>query len=1216
MQIKSPAITLLMFLQFLLLSLLGLSVQAETVLDNFDSTSYAGNNGTQNWVTDWIEVNESDGATNGDIQVVWNSGSYRLQIKDNDGGGEGVYREASLTGATAATLSFVYRRSGLDNANDYVKVEVSGDGGVSWTELDRFTGPGTDISYQTISYDITTYIASNTQIRFLSSPSLGRNDRVFFDNIQIDYTLPVTPHFSISHDGFGDSCAIESVTIAYHDGVHTVDTAYTGTITLSTSTGTGDWSLVSGSGTLTNSGSGAGTYVFSAADNGQVVLGLSNSTSASVNINITDGTYSEYGTEDADLVFSASASNTYADDFSVTSYSNSTGTLAWATDWLEINESDGANNGDIRITTDSGDRRLRLRDGNEGIQREFNISTATTATLAFDYRRDSLEASDTVTLSISSDGGSTWTTLDTFSGTATDASYQAASYDITAYKAANTRIRFMTSAGMTNGDHLYIDNVVITTSTASVCGSIDNFEIIVPAAASVCDGGNAEISIAAKYGSTTVTSYVGQVTLTVSNSRGDWAAVTAAGTLNNGTADDGAATYQFVVGDSGAVTLELGMAVTANVTVTVQDASAAVTTTSAAFDFVNGTQSLSITNDTVQVAGKPQSMTVTRLKNDCTVNTDYNATPDMAAWITRDVSDPAGAAPTINGVLIPDTDPGVNNLTGVNALTFVNGVASFNLDTTDIGKYTLNLKQNSRNGTSSTIITKPFGFNIDFSGLRLADFSDDGLINGTSGDTSYSNNETGTVFATAGQMFSTTITAMQWQASDDDNSDAISVANDGIPDGDAFLGDNVFTASFGGEGATVDLTSTVVAPATGSNGILYVNSIGAGNEAINISGFSSGERNLDLVWNEVGIMSVNANITGNNYWGSGIDVTGTVTNVGRFIPSHFALSAPSITNRSTLACGTTYTYMEEVFNANFTLTAQNTANNTTSNYTDVFAKLPLSDDSAVTKDLNFGAVNDPAGTPTELTSRLDVAGSPTGSWGNGIAVINYPVALFKSTDPPPPGKDDNADGPYSAFNIGIAPEDSDNVVMNTLDLDTDVTPGNDHALIGASEIRFGRIALSNAFGSELLDMNVPMVVQYYDGTGFTNAGASDICTTPATVTITDVSGTDALDATVDTCVHDTGNPGVSGSGCTTAAPASDQFQSPPDLVGSEGSFNLILQAPGAGKTGEADINVVIPAYMQYDWDGDNINDNNPAAARVTFGIYRGKSETIFLKEGR
>lgn len=1164
-----------------------LTAQAETVLDNFDSAVYTSNNGTQNWSTDWIELNEADGAAAGDVAITTDSGDTRLQIKSKGAGsGEGVQREADLSGANAATLSFVYRRQALDNANDYVSIEVSGDGGNLWIELDRFTGSATDASYQNASYDITAYIASNTQIRFLSSSTMGKWDIVFFDDVQIDYTMPpAPPHFAISHDGAGSNCVEENITIAFHDTTHTIDSTYTGTITLSTSTATGDWSLVSGSGTLINSGSGAGTYAFNAADNGQVILGLSDTTAATVNINITDGTYSEDVTEDADMVFSNVITNPYADDFSVVSFANSTGTLSWLTDWLEINESDGANSGDVRVSSDA----LLLRNSNVGIQRGFNTSKAITATLEFDYRRSNMKAGNVVTLEISPDGGSTWVTLDTFLGAANDASYQPVSYNIIAYKALNTRIRFTTSADMATNNRLYVDNVLITMSTPDTCGGIDHFAISISTGGGACDAGNADITITAEnYKNNILTGYTGLIDLSISNNRGDWYVLTASGALNNGTADDGAATYQFVAGDNGTITLDLGMSVTATVTVTVQDTSAGVVSTSSGFDLTSGTQSFSIANDSIQVAGRPQVTTVSKLNSDCSVNTGYNDTVPVKAWLTRDGTDPGGIAPAISSVSLPDTEPASDNLSGANELTFVNGVVSVNLDTTDIGKYVLNIKETSHNGNSPTIITRPFAFYISVN---------DPNANAV--------DETGTILASAGQTFPATVKALLWENVDD--ADGVGGLGNGIPDAGADLSNNGVTTSFGGEGATVDLTSSIVAPVAGSNGTLYVNSIGVGNEATSLAGFVNGTHTLNLVWDEVGIIDINANITGNNYWGSGVDVTGTVSNVGRFIPNNFALSAGSITNRSVLACGTTYTYMEEVFTASFTLTAQNSANTTTINYTGVYSKLPISDDSAVAEDLNFGAVNDPSGTPSILTSRLDVAGSPTGSWASGIAAINYPVAVFKNTI---------EDGSYDLFNIGIAAVDTDGVAMNSFNLDADATPGNDHTAIGSTQIWFGRIALSNAYGSELLDLNVPMFAQYFNGEGFIT-NTNDICTTPATITISDVSGGDNLDATTDTCVLDTGDPGVSGSGCTTSADADSQYKSPPVVIviGADPTFNLNLDAPTVGKTGEADITANVPAYMEYDWDGDNVHDNAPSA-RATFGIYKGKSQIMFMKEGR
>ncbi|MEA3244475.1 MAG: hypothetical protein U9Q19_13725, partial [Pseudomonadota bacterium] len=115
--------------------------------------------------------------------------NYQLQIRDNDNGGEGVEREADLSGAGTATLSFDYRRMNLDNSDDYVAVYVSATGtGGPWTETVRIAGGGNDASYQVSTQDISGHISAQTAIRLRSSSSMGVTDTVWFDNIQIECT--------------------------------------------------------------------------------------------------------------------------------------------------------------------------------------------------------------------------------------------------------------------------------------------------------------------------------------------------------------------------------------------------------------------------------------------------------------------------------------------------------------------------------------------------------------------------------------------------------------------------------------------------------------------------------------------------------------------------------------------------------------------------------------------------------------------------------------------------------------------------------------------------------------------------------------------------------------------------------------------------------------------------------------------------------------------
>ena len=157
-----------------------------TFRDEFNARTWSGSDGTLSWTGDWIEIGESDGPSSGDIEVEDDINNYQLQTRDNNNGGEGVEREADLSAVTNATLSYVYRRQSLDNANDYTAVEVSANGSAGpWTELVRHQGSGTDSSYQSASHNISSFISNNTRIRFKTSSSMGGSDYVWFDDIEI-----------------------------------------------------------------------------------------------------------------------------------------------------------------------------------------------------------------------------------------------------------------------------------------------------------------------------------------------------------------------------------------------------------------------------------------------------------------------------------------------------------------------------------------------------------------------------------------------------------------------------------------------------------------------------------------------------------------------------------------------------------------------------------------------------------------------------------------------------------------------------------------------------------------------------------------------------------------------------------------------------------------------------------------------------------------------
>ncbi len=167
------------------------AANAATVRDDFEVRLWSNNDGTANWSGDWIEVDGNatpPSPTSGNARIT-TGGELRLDDRPNTGGDPGVAREANLAGATVATLSFEWRTTGPVDPSDSVVVEVSANGGTTWTTLRDFTGlnggeSGTD------SYDITAFASPNTQVRFRVNQFYGGNNEFFFvEYVEIDYQV-------------------------------------------------------------------------------------------------------------------------------------------------------------------------------------------------------------------------------------------------------------------------------------------------------------------------------------------------------------------------------------------------------------------------------------------------------------------------------------------------------------------------------------------------------------------------------------------------------------------------------------------------------------------------------------------------------------------------------------------------------------------------------------------------------------------------------------------------------------------------------------------------------------------------------------------------------------------------------------------------------------------------------------------------------------------
>jgi hypothetical protein len=172
------------------------------------------------------------------------------------------------------------------------------------------------------------------------------------------------------------------------------------------------------------------------------------------------------------------------DQFSSQNYNLNSGTVSWATPWMEIGDNFNAPNGsptagEFQIAVDQGGFKLQLSDRDaesappDLIQRTVNLSTATSATLTFDYRRDipNADAGDLFIVSVSSNGtdfthiGQIGATAD---GSFVDAAYQQFTFELpSSLISANTTIRFSVGDDVDDGDIVYVDNVKVAYSTAA-----------------------------------------------------------------------------------------------------------------------------------------------------------------------------------------------------------------------------------------------------------------------------------------------------------------------------------------------------------------------------------------------------------------------------------------------------------------------------------------------------------------------------------------------------------------------------------------------------------------------------------------------------------------------------------------------------------------------------------------------------------------------------
>lgn len=450
--------------------------------------------------------------------------------------------------------------------------------------------------------------------------------------------------------------------------------------------------------------------------------------------------------------------------------------------------------------------------------------------------------------------------------------------------------------------------------------------------ASVCSGTGSTMKITVlNEDGDVITGFAGTVNLTTSTGRGDWAISSASGTLNNGTANDGAATYTFIAADNGVATLRLTTRHADTLTATATVASTTVTKTSPSITFADNAFVLSpnVTYASDYIAGRAHEIEIQQVQKGsggtCEVNTAYTGTKALRFWYANENG--TWLAPKVGTVTLGTVKPG----TATHSVSFTAGRATVSFLSADAGQFMLSVVDdgtyrsgNATNeiaGSLSSMIVRPFGLRVRYGTAATSLQS----VRSTTANAAQA------VFAKAGDEFTARVEAVAWEAVDDTN-------GDGIPDGHADDDPNN-NADLAGNALTTKMADVV----TLSRG--YAQSGAAGTALTTVTGitavsWAAGAANARVYYDDVGEIEIRAE-------GSflGRAVKGRSGYAGRFAADRFDIQ--TVSGYGTLAHGhgtCSYTYRGESFGyllpPRIIVTAKTSRNTTAASYAGVYWKLP------------------------------------------------------------------------------------------------------------------------------------------------------------------------------------------------------------------------------------------------------------------------------------
>jgi MSHA biogenesis protein MshQ len=729
-----------------------------------------------------------------------------------------------------------------------------------------------------------------------------------------------------------------------------------------------------------------------------------------------------------------------------------------------------------------------------------------------------------------------------------------------------------------------VTSLALTTHPC-VTAAPNHFAVSTPANALTCEP--ATVTITAHDSSHAAFSTTDTISISTSTGHGDWTLASGTGTFTAGSSNSGTASYAFKAGDLGAVQLLLRDTYAEALTVGVVDGAittssgsatsselGTITFTSTGFRFTNGANVATPIGTQVAGVTSTQALALQAVRLDtntgaCTTAFASGTTVNvnLAYQCNNPATCVAGQTFSVTNNAVTTTIAS-NPATAITSYTSVplkfstaNGEAPLQIKYSDVGQVTLAAQYNIPLGSganSGNTMTGSGQFVVQPYTLTLSNVkrTSDNLANPAASTAS------GAVFIGAGQSFTATVTSSNAQG--------------------------VATPNFGRETspAVVTLSPALTLPASGQKPAV------AGSFGSYTSGASTGAA---FNWPEVGIIKITPTIS--NYLSSGA-VTGTQSgNIGRFIPASFtvALNTPVL---GTGCDAGAFTYVGQPMTYTvapvITVTAKSASGTVTLNYTGSLFRL------------TNASLTARSYTATPSTPALDLSGLPASGADPAIADLGGGAGTL--TFSAGTGLKFNRGGAIAPFSANIA------LSINVIDLDAVAAAnpvsfgsGAGMAFSTSPVQRYGRLALRNAVGSELLDLPVSLTTQYYlSSTAGFITNTDDACTSAPAVS---ASGYQGNLSAGETCVRDTGYPGVSGGGCAAAAAVSSRYRS--TALG--GNFNLILAAPGTGNSGSLTGTATAPAWLQYLWNASSGVNSNPTDI-VSFGLFPGPASRVYQRE--